>query len=425
MKFIKTFFRSYLTINIFFTLFLINNAFAFNELINLRAGNHNEFFRVVIETSKKPEIKLLLKENPYSFEIELEESLWRVGNLPRQGSFSPNIPAKYRFSNNKYERSIINIQTEKPFSIDKIFWLPPSNGGNRLVIDFWHSSKSSFEINKLALNNMSLKSLEKIINETPQVVEKDIKLLKPQPSISKLDNLRNNDSNNVEKTKFIIVIDPGHGGKDPGAIGYSGIKEKDINLIASRLLQKKINTFKNIEAYLTRNNDKYINLHDRYKIARIYKADLFISIHSDSVKNKNVRGYSIFTLDENKASDPLAAELAKSENESEFVAGIDFKNEIQSTQVHLQSSYQRRSLNNSVTLANLILKKLSVLNTTSRGRRYAGFAVLKAPAIPSVLIEMGFLSNKVDERNLKDENYLNKLTSLISEALYEYKKLKS
>ena len=143
MKFIKTFFRLFLIINLFFTLFLMNKAFAFNELINLRTGNHNEFFRVVIETSVKPEIKLLLKEDPYSFEIEFEESLWRVSNLPRQGSFLPNIPAKYKFSNNKNAKSILNIQTEKPFSIDKIFWLPPSNGGNRLVVQHEASGPGS------------------------------------------------------------------------------------------------------------------------------------------------------------------------------------------------------------------------------------------------------------------------------------------
>ena len=401
-----------------------------NEIVNLRAGIHpGDVYRIVLETSSRVEAQLILRENPFRFEIILPESLWRVGASPRQGSFKPMVPAKYSFRNSKLGKSNLIVETDLPFSIENIFWLPPSRGGERLVIDFMLSSETEFEINKLALNNLSIESFKEVLENPPKIINTDVKLFDAKFNINKkqLDIVKNQASNfNFLQSKindFVVVIDPGHGGKDPGAVGFSKTFEKDVNLIAAKLLSKKLNSYKGVKAFLTREEDKFIHLRERYKIAQKFKADIFISLHSDSVKSPKVRGYSVYTLDEEKASDIETADLVKSENNSALLAGIELENEDFEVQDFLYASYQKDTLNFSVRLKNLILSELEGLPSKSRGWKYGPFAVLKAPDIPSVLIEMGFLSNKEDEAQLNSKRFILNLTNRIAIAILKYKEI--
>ena len=401
-----------------------------NEIVNLRAGVHpGDIYRIVLETSSRVEAKLVLRENPFRFEIILPESFWRVGVSPRQGSFKPKVPAKYSYRNSNPGSSNLIIQTDLPFSIENIFWLPPSRGGERLVLDFMLSSETEFEINQLALNNLSIESFKEVLENPPKIINTNVKLF---DAVSKLDKKMSNDevnnSNkfNTVKSKindFVVVIDPGHGGKDPGAIGFSKTFEKDVNLIAAKLLKKKLNEYPGVKVFLTREEDKFIHLRERYKIAQKFKADIFISLHSDSIKSSKVKGYSVYTLDEEKASDIETADLVKSENNSALLAGIELEKEDFEVQDFLYASYQKGTLNFSVRLKNLILSELEGLPSISRGWKYGPFAVLKAPDIPSILIEMGFLSNKEDEAKLNDKKYLSDLTNRLAKGILKYKEM--
>lgn len=217
--------------------------------------------------------------------------------------------------------------------------------------------------------------------------------------------------------KPVVVIDPGHGGVDPGAIGVSGIYEKYITLAVARELKAALEKNGRYKVYLTRDRDIFIRLRDRVAIGRQYNADLFISLHADSVANPQLKGLSVYTLSQN-ASDSEAQALADKENKADLIAGIDLSHESAEIANILIDLAQRETMNRSAGFAGGVVdevgRETSLLGNT---HRFAGFAVLKAPDVPSVLIELGYLSNDTEERNLRQPEYRGKLAKGISRAV--------
>ena len=226
------------------------------------------------------------------------------------------------------------------------------------------------------------------------------------------------------KKKRVVVIDPGHGGKDSGAVGVKKILEKNVTLVVAKKLREKFSEKKNYEIILTRNKDKYLKLRDRVKVARKHKADLFLSLHADYHRNKKISGVSIYTLSEN-ASDKEAAALAKRENKEDLIEGLDLSTESREVTNILIDLAQRETMNQSSIFVDFLIKEFKK-NTKllQRTHRFAGFAVLKAPDVPSVLIEMGYLSNLKDSGLLTDSRYHNKLVNNIISSVENYFKWK-
>jgi len=216
------------------------------------------------------------------------------------------------------------------------------------------------------------------------------------------------------------MIDPGHGGADPGTISISGIYEKHVTLSMVRELKKQFERTGRFKAYLTHERDIFVRLRDRIQIARDNQAELFVSVHADTVKNKRIKGPAVYTLSE-KASDKEAAELAEKENKADLIAGVDLTHETPEVTNILIDLAQRESMNQSARFASLLIKELKhetkVLRNT---HRFAGFTVLKAPDIPSVLLELGFLSNPSDERALRSRRYRARLASAVVRAVSLY-----
>ena len=226
--------------------------------------------------------------------------------------------------------------------------------------------------------------------------------------------------NNTSKEKYIVFIDPGHGGRDPGAIGRLGTLEKNITLKTSIMLRKALKRYKNINSILSRDKDIYLSLKERTKLAKINNADIFISLHADSSKNNKANGISVFSLSD-KASDKEARMLAKRENDVDNFLGN--KNKIKDPIIYntLIKMFQRKAMNDSSYLAKKILSNLEKTKlAVNRGHRFAGFAVLKSYEIPSVLIEIGFLSNKQEEKKMLNTKYLNKLSNGLAVAIDNY-----
>ena len=224
-----------------------------------------------------------------------------------------------------------------------------------------------------------------------------------------------------QKKPFTITLDPGHGGIDPGAVRYS-FREKDITLLAAKELKTLLDK-KGYKVYLTRNKDEFISLRKRRIIAKKNKSDLFISLHVDSVKRKSTRGTSIYTLSE-KASDKLTARLAERENKVDLIAGVDLEkvdNEVASILLDLT---RRDTKNSSSSFAENYIEKArkNGHRLLRRPHRHAGFAVLKSNEIPSVLIELGFLSNSKDVKLLTNSKTRKRLLSTLSEAIEIYVK---
>ena len=238
-------------------------------------------------------------------------------------------------------------------------------------------------------------------------------------------SIRKTASNKKSKTlpkpeKPMIVIDPGHGGQDPGTIGARSTREKDIVLQYAKALKAALLKTGKYRVKLTRDTDVFIVLRDRVKIARANKATIFISLHADSSPMFAARGLSVYTVSE-KASDAEAEALAARENKVDVLADMDLSEERQDVADILISLAQRETKNQSSILADHLVAALGErVHLLENTHRFAGFAVLKAPDVPSVLVETGFLSHKEEEKMLKTKNYQDKLVAGIVAGIDAY-----
>lgn len=221
---------------------------------------------------------------------------------------------------------------------------------------------------------------------------------------------------NREDRMPIVIVDAGHGGKDEGARGLKGTREKDVTLKAARMLKEALEK-EGIRAILTRDDDEFLYLKDRVAFARAHHGDVFISIHADASPSPDASGFSVYTLSE-KASDAEAAALAQQENRSDMIDGLELATQDEDVAEILVSLIHRETQNASIALADeLIAQMPKEVKRLKNPHRYANFRVLKAPDIPSVLIEMGFLTNEGDEAQLKHDGYLDVITKSIARTI--------
>lgn len=219
----------------------------------------------------------------------------------------------------------------------------------------------------------------------------------------------------------VVVIDPGHGGQDPGAIGSSGIYEKTITLAVAQEVRRHLEATGRYRVHLTREQDVFVALRERIALARRWKADVFVSIHADSIGSVETRGASVYTLSDT-ASDAEAAALAARENRADIIVGVDLSNESRDVANILIDLAQRETMNRSAEFAHLLVRELGheIRLLPVRPHRFAGFAVLKAPDVPSVLLELGYLSNAEDERLLRQASHRRRIALGIQRAIDEF-----
>ena len=357
------------------------------------------------------DLKVRLFEDPYRIRIDFDDYITFT-----KKSLQNNLIREIRYSYENIKGSRLVLDMLKPGIITNIIYEKNINGINNLKIKIQKTTAAKFAIAKHIIknNNGNLESLN-----TNIIISKQQKKISPDSPISPKEKPIIFNKNKSYK-KYIVFIDPGHGGKDPGAIGQLGTREKDITLKASILLAKKLRKIRIITPILSRNKDIYLPLRQRTKLAKKNNADIFISIHADSSRNRKAKGLSVFSLS-NKASDREAEMLAKRENNVDNILGD--KNIIKDPLIYgsLIKMFQREAMNESSFLARKILINLEKTKlTVNRGHRFAGFAVLKSYDIPSILIEIGFLSNKNEEKRLLNKYYLNELTDGLTNAIEDY-----
>jgi N-acetylmuramoyl-L-alanine amidase len=218
-----------------------------------------------------------------------------------------------------------------------------------------------------------------------------------------------------------IVIDAGHGGEDPGAIGRRGAREKDITLMIARRLKALIDAEPNMRALLTRDGDYFLPLNVRVDKGRQVKADLFVSIHADSFVRRDARGSSVFALSERRATSEMAKLLAKKENESDLIGGVNFKGKDSYVTQTLLDLSQTATIDHSLRLGGSVLKQLGSVNDLHKPHvEQASFAVLKAHDVPSILIETAFISNPQEEKRLASKPYQDMLARAILSGIKDY-----
>ncbi|MDA8643155.1 N-acetylmuramoyl-L-alanine amidase [Alphaproteobacteria bacterium] len=340
---------------------------------DIRLGVTAERTRLVLDLGAKVDFDIFLLDRPRRVVVDLPSLAWPTDQPTVDG-----LVQKIRFGQFTADKSRLVIDAKGPVRVVKSFLLPPSSGlPHRLVIDLVKTGNKEFA-DQVAKDRAAKRSAKKAAPAPTPFTPKPRKQANSKP---------------------VIVLDAGHGGVDPGALGRKA-REKSVTLNFTRELAKQLRKTGKYKVYLTRNRDIYIPLRQRVNIARKHNADLFISIHADAIKRKNVRGMSIYTLSET-ASDKEAAALAKKENQSDITAGIDFADQPPEVANILIDLAQRETKNLSVKFANLVVDNArGKTRLLDRTHRFAGFRVLKAPDVPSVLIELGFLTNRSDEKQL-------------------------
>lgn len=304
----------------------------------------------------------------------------------------------------------------------------------RIIVDF-ENARAFFHVKNRALDKTIIKSIRKgypkpgilriVIDVNSNVQYKTFSHQKV--SILKLDLISEKKflKKEAKLKDIIVVIDPGHGGKDPGAIGRHGTKEKDVVLSIARMLADRINAQPNMRAILTRNGDYFVSLAKRLQITRHYKADLFIAIHADSYFNNNAAGASVYSLSHHGATSVAARWLAQRENHSEL-DDVDL-NDLEDQSVLLRSVLldlaQTATQKASVYCGRGLLDALSDVTKLHYSKvEQAPFMVLKSPDIPSVLVETGFISNVNEERRLRNKNHQYKMAKALFEGVSSFQR---
>ena len=222
----------------------------------------------------------------------------------------------------------------------------------------------------------------------------------------------------------IVALDPGHGGEDPGAIGPAGLREKDVVLSVALALRDKLNAVPGFRAFMTRDADYFVPLHERVRKARRVQADLFVSIHADAAERVEARGASVFALSENGATSTTARWLARRENAADAVGGVDItariRKDVQAMRAVLDMSTAAQ-IKDSLRLGSEVLGQLDRVGDLHKPQvEQAGFAVLKAPDIPSILVETAFISNPREEAKLRDPDYRERLVEALQQGIRKY-----
>ena len=240
------------------------------------------------------------------------------------------------------------------------------------------------------------------------------------PAMSQEAARRSAAADTPDRQRWAVVLDPGHGGIDKGAVGSTGLEEKAVVLSIARIVRRFLRRDRRFRILLTRNDDRYVPLRERYEFARRHRAGLFVSIHADANPFVGQRGLSVHTLSA-RASDRLAARLAERVNRSDAIAGVDLRGAGRSVSSILLDLVRRETRAGSVRISSLIVRSArDRVRLLSKPQRSADFAVLRAPDVPSVLVELGFLTNAQDEELLRTMTYRKRLAAVIARAIAQY-----
>ena len=365
-----------------FRVLLFSVFLLFSELINaesilngIRISNDNNKTRLVLDFYLNVNSNIFYLKNPDRLVIDLDNA--RLSASFKKKSIKNALIKGIRFAkkDNQSLRVVLDLNKELKFNY---FLLPATDPNNaRLVIDLNTSTTSSSKKN----TSLRTKKLRDIL----------------------------------------VVIDPGHGGKDPGAIGPNGTRESNVALAIGLQLADYFNNTSDMKAILTRDDNTFVVLRDRMENARKYKADLFISIHADALDNPRVKGASIYTLSLEGASNEASKILAKRENEDSSIGEVLLSGKDADIVSLLTDLSQNVSMEASREVGSIILNELAKVGSIRKKKvQQAGFLVLKSPDVPSVLIETTFISNPNEEKKLKSRSYQNKLAKAIFQGARNY-----
>jgi N-acetylmuramoyl-L-alanine amidase len=368
-------------------------AAAAPEVQDLRIGIRENSTRFVIELSQKVEPRIFGLPDPFRIVIDLPEVDFTLP--PERLGASGGLVERLRYGLFRPGTSRLVLDLTNSAKVAKSFTLPPDGAKPwRLVIDLAPTDRAGF-----------------------------IAAMRPTPPVTAvgagpIPPLR---TEPVKRAIPVVVLDAGHGGVDPGAIGRSGVYEKDIVLAFAKEIKRQLEAGGRVKVVLSRERDIFLPLRERVQSARRADAALFLSLHVNSHESSSIHGFSAYTLSE-KASDAEAHALAAKENKADVIGGLNLGTYSDDVQNILIDFAQAKTNELSVRFArDIMVKEVSQsARLVKRPWRSAGFAVLKAPDVPSVLIELGYVTNRQEERQLRDSKYQRALSASIVRSIVRY-----
>ncbi len=431
----------------------LGHAAGARQIIAVRVWPSSTYTRITLESPEPLHFKQFTMKNPERLVVDIEgvqlntvlKSLdSKVGGedpyikTARAGQFNPTTV-----------RVVLDLKTQVE---PQVFMLPPvAEYKHRLVMDIYPSASNDPLL--ALLNDYNQGKLDKDMQppkndkadkadkaEKPEKTDKTDKTDKAEKTDKHhgKDNKDNKDSKDSHADSdeppskpgkkpsrsnrpIVVVLDPGHGGEDPGAVGPSGAKEKVVVLQIAKRLKRKLEAHPNMRVFLTRDEDVFIPLGVRVAKARKLNADLFVSIHADAFINSSARGSSVFALSEKGATSTAARYLAKTQNEADLIGGVKFNVKDKYLAHTLFDLTQTATIADSLKLGKYMLGQLGEINRLHRNEvEQAGFAVLKAPDIPSVLVETAFISNPAEEAKLTNSNHQDKIADAMMDGIRQY-----
>ncbi|MGD0501229.1 MAG: N-acetylmuramoyl-L-alanine amidase [Steroidobacteraceae bacterium] len=401
------FLRSGLVAALVATLLVVPAGAVEIRAIKLSAGL--DATRVVLELSARTPHSVMTLTNPDRIVIDLTDA--RLAPAARRAPGGSGVVKQVRMAHNASgERIVLDLShSMRPRSV-----LASSSGrsGYRLVVELAgpggvpsvHSAQAArHEAHVAARDPQAQESPSR--GPAPELIEAPIKAEHARPDARDL----------------IIAIDAGHGGDDPGAIGKNGTREKDVTLAIARALEQRLDSEPGMRAVLTRDGDYFVPLRDRMRRARARQADLFVSIHADSIRDRSVDGSSVYILSQHGATTEAARWLAEGQNAADLIGGVSLENKGDMLASVLLDLSQTASLTESHTAAEHVLRQLNLVGEVRKPLvQQAGFMVLKSPDIPSMLIETAYISNPAEELRLRSIAHQAKLAAAIHQGLRGY-----
>jgi N-acetylmuramoyl-L-alanine amidase len=393
------------------------------SVLSVRVWPASDYTRITLEHDAPLKFTHFTVENPDRLVVDIEGVEFNsvLDSLARK--ITTDDPYIKLLRAGRYKPGVVRLVIELKTKVaPQVFELKPAGEyGHRLVLDVYPQTPvdplmSLVEGRKDAVEPLKLEAENKAPEAQPRKPEQTASA----PEAPEIKTTRKSGKPVVDRL-VTITLDPGHGGEDPGAIGRGGTYEKNVTLAVAKRLKARLDAEPNMRAVLTRDSDFFVPLQMRVQKARRVQSDLFLSIHADAWLKPDARGSSVFVLSERGASSTQARLLAQRENEADLIGGVNLSAKDLFLARTLLDLSQTATINDSLKLGKYLLGELGSVNTLHKNSvEQASFAVLKAPDIPSALIETAFISNPDEERRLNDDAYQDKLADAIVRGIRQY-----
>ena len=391
------------------------NELAFGAtLLGVRVWPADDYTRVTLESDELFQVSQQLLKDPNRLVVDIQglDLSSKIKDIVAKVKSDDPYIAGVRVG--QYQPRVVRLVFDlKEEILPQLFTLEPAgNYQHRIVLDLYPKNPPD------AMTVFLQKNLKKEEDDPIAVIAK-------QNNDQSLSNNSKNSSPVIPSKKFsriiTIALDPGHGGEDPGAIGARGSKEKDVVLSIAKRLQAQLTGLPEFRVLMTRDSDFFVPLGVRVQKARKVQADLFISIHADAFVLPSAKGASVFALSQQGASSTTARWMANKENSADLIGGLNIKTKDAEVARLLLDMATTAQIKDSLKLGDAVIKEISgFANLHSKSVEQASFAVLKAPDIPSILVETAFISNPDEELKLLDEAYQNQISSAITKGIFQY-----